>query len=148
MKSELVHRSILLIKLDPLPRTHRVNRPRILIVPHAIGVDGLVKALRHVVGLEDIRISDDDDLKGVGQDVSVFKALDDALVAEEVKDALYDSRIQEHFQHILLTLCSQSERKGTCNTSQESFKPRMHSLAVPIQEASGHLKESAEQPHY
>ena len=105
--SELVHRPILLIQLDPLPRTHRVNGPRILIVPHAVGVDGLIEALGHVVRLEEIRISDDDDLEGVGQDVSMLEALDDALVAEVVEDALYDTGVEEHLQHCLLTLCRQ-----------------------------------------
>lgn len=102
--SELVHRSILLTQLDPLPCTHRVNGPRILIVPYAVGVDGLVEALGHVVGLEEIRISDHDDLEGVGQDVSMFEALDDALVTEVVEDALYDTGVEEHLQHGLLTL--------------------------------------------
>ena len=104
MKSELVHRSILLIQLDPLPRTHRVNGPRILIVPHAVGVDGLIEPLGHVVGLEEIRISNDDNLEGVGQDVSMLEALDDALVAEVVEDALNDTGVEEHLQHSLLTL--------------------------------------------
>ena len=148
LKSELVHRSILLIQLDPLPRAHRVNGPRILIVPHAVGVDGLIEALSHVVGLEEIRISDDYDLQSVGQNVSMLKALDDALVAEVVEDALDDTGVEEHLQHGLLTLGCQCEREGTENSSQKGLEPGMHALAVPVQEASGKLKEGTEQPNY
>ena len=92
--SELVHWPVLLVQLDPLPGTFRIYGSAVFVVADAIGIDGPIEALGHVVRLENVRIGNHDDLEGVGQNVAMLEGLDDAFLTQVVEDALNDSGVE------------------------------------------------------
>ena len=78
--SVLIGDPIFLIELNPLPGALRVDGAGVLVVPHTVGVDRPVEALRHVVRLKQVRIGYHHHLECVCQDVSMLKLLYDAAL--------------------------------------------------------------------
>lgn len=64
--SEPVFEAMLAMSVSSLLGAKRKDRPRIVVVVCAVGVDGAVESLGHVVWLEEVGVGNDDDLEGVG----------------------------------------------------------------------------------
>ena len=131
---------MLLIQLDALPGTLAIDCSPILVIPDTICVDGPIEPLGHIVWLEYVRIGNDNDLKGVSQNVAMLEGLDEALLTQKVEDAFDHTGVEQELKDCLLPLSCQLQRERADYSSYESHHPWMHPLAVSIEQASGQLE--------
>jgi hypothetical protein len=70
----------------------------------------------------------------------MLEFLDVAMLTQEVEHALYHTRVEEHLEDRLLSLCAELEGEGTHNTSDECFHSRMHPLTISVENTLSELE--------